>query len=140
VQYFDYLHFMTKKDLQKELLEKVKPGTKPSHLKRSKSANDIPKPPPLPKSEVEKLKQENSQLKTELQEAQTSKSQAQEKEKLASDQLTEKQKEVENLTRFLKLANSSALIISEPTDPSETNSEFTELDQSLIARHKSLKD
>jgi hypothetical protein len=26
---------------QKELLEKVKPGTKPSHLKRSKSADEV---------------------------------------------------------------------------------------------------
>src|SRR3954447_22567096 len=44
---------MTKQDLQKELLEKVKPGTKPSHLKklkRSKSADDIPKSSPLPTS------------------------------------------------------------------------------------------
>jgi hypothetical protein len=35
---------MTKANLQKELLSKVKPGTKPSDikgLKRSKSANDI---------------------------------------------------------------------------------------------------
>lgn len=56
---------MTKENLQKELLEKVKPGTKPSDirkLKRSKSADDIPSPlskgsgtsfpsaPPLPQS------------------------------------------------------------------------------------------
>jgi hypothetical protein len=44
---------MTKQDLQKELLEKVKPGTKPSDLrklKRSKSADDIPNSPPLPLS------------------------------------------------------------------------------------------
>jgi hypothetical protein len=33
---------MTKDQLAKELLEKVKPGTKPSDLKRSKSADDIP--------------------------------------------------------------------------------------------------
>jgi hypothetical protein len=41
---------MTKQNLQKELLEKVKPGTKPSDLKklkRSKSADDIPNAPPL---------------------------------------------------------------------------------------------
>ena len=38
---------MTKENLQQELLEKVKPGTKPSDirkLKRSKSADDIPAP------------------------------------------------------------------------------------------------
>ena len=61
---------MTKKDdLQAELLAKVKLGTKPSHLKRSKSADDInpPKPPPLPSSELEQLKKENEQLKQEQQ-------------------------------------------------------------------------
>ena len=39
-----------KGSLQKEILEKVKPGTKPSDirkLKRSKSADDIPSAPPL---------------------------------------------------------------------------------------------
>src|SRR5947208_15837546 len=44
---------MTKANLQKELLEKVKPETKPSHLKklkRSKSEGDIPQAPPLPQS------------------------------------------------------------------------------------------
>src|SRR2546430_2475095 len=44
---------MIKENLQKELLEKVKPGTKPSDirkLKRSKSAGDIPSAPPLPNS------------------------------------------------------------------------------------------
>jgi len=35
---------MTKQQLQKELLEKVKPGTKPSTLKKSKSLNDLPNP------------------------------------------------------------------------------------------------
>src|ERR1043165_8083807 len=48
---------MTKDNLQKELLEKVKPGTKPSDLrklKRSKSADDIPLAPssiPLKRSQ-----------------------------------------------------------------------------------------
>src|SRR4051794_33477642 len=56
---------MTKTDLQKELLEKVKPGTKPSDIKRgtivnkvniklkkdegySSDEDNIPKAPPLP--------------------------------------------------------------------------------------------
>src|SRR3954467_14008681 len=38
---------MTKQNLQKELLEKVKPGTKPSDLKRSKSAEQIGLTPPV---------------------------------------------------------------------------------------------
>src|SRR3954447_7067233 len=41
---------MTKEKLQAEIKEKVKPGIKPSQLKRSKSAGDIPKAPPLPSS------------------------------------------------------------------------------------------
>jgi hypothetical protein len=46
-----------KDQLQKELKEKVRPGVKPSQLKRSKSLNDItssesqiPQAPPLPQS------------------------------------------------------------------------------------------
>src|SRR3954465_8820251 len=35
---------MTKLDLQKELLEKVKPGTKPSDIKRQVKHSQIPKP------------------------------------------------------------------------------------------------
>src|SRR5207248_9378698 len=98
---------MTKTDLQKELLEKVKPGTKPSHLKKSKSLNDIPKAPPLPKlTEVEELKKATD-LNTLLQE-----------------QLKEKQSEIESLRKELE------------TNPSD----LAELDQSLIARHKGLKD
>jgi chromosome segregation ATPase len=45
---------MTKTKLQQELKEKVKPGIKPSQLKRSKSSEEIPHPnlttPPLQKS------------------------------------------------------------------------------------------
>jgi len=45
---------MTKTKLQSELKEKVKPGIKPSQLKRSKSSEEIPHPnltvPPLQKS------------------------------------------------------------------------------------------
>src|SRR6185295_12012236 len=44
---------MTKEKLQQEIKDKVKPGVKPSDLKklkRSKSADDIPSAPPLPHS------------------------------------------------------------------------------------------
>jgi hypothetical protein len=103
---------MTKQDLQKELLEKVKPRTKPSHLKRSKSADDIspPKPPPLPLSELEQLKKQ-----TDL-------------NALLQEQLKEKQREVESLRKQLETVNNS---------PEET---LSELDHSLMARHQSLKD
>src|ERR1700722_4467162 len=56
---------MTKTNLQKELLEKVKPGTKPSHLKklkRSKSEGDIPQAPPLPQSTPLSKSQSNPPL------------------------------------------------------------------------------
>src|SRR5204863_4516 len=105
---------MTKKDdLQAELLEKVKPGTKPSHLKRSKSASDIPVAPPLLNQTgsfsavVEQLKKDKAELTTQ--------------KVLLQDQLKEKQKEVEELRA--KLETSSL----EPT--------LSELDQSLMARH-----
>ena len=68
---------MTKENLQKELLEKVKPGTKPSDLKklkRSKSLGDIPTPPTPPTN-------------------------------LLQDQLKEKQKEIENLRKQLEEKN-----------------------------------
>jgi hypothetical protein len=112
---------MTKKsDLQKELLEKVKPGTKPSHLKRSKSADEIPKTPPLP---------------------------------LLQDQLKEKQKEIERLRKVLEISNSELTRLKQTgSNTSSLPSEVSETDftksplrsdaslQSLIARHKSLKD
>ena len=116
---------MTKNpDFQKELLEKVKPGTKPSHLKRSKSLNDMPSPlsekvrdfvpqaPPLPftnPSELEQLKKQ-----TDL-------------NALLNEQLKERQQEVEELRKQLEANNS----------PEET---LSELDRSLMARHQSLKD
>ena len=115
---------MTKSQLQKELLEKVKPGTKPSHLKRSKSesellGNKIPQAPPLPKNqEVEHLKAELARVKAELKKAQNLNT-------LLQDQLKEKQQEIEELRERLEA----------PT-PNPTQ----ELDQSLKARHKSLKD
>ena len=142
---------MTKENLQKELLEKVKPGTKPSHLKRSKSDSDIPQAPPLPLSEIEQLKKENEQLKQKAQATAerlkdlpdfaqsgntsfTDPNQAlstlEELKKqtdlnaLLTDQLKAKQSEIESLRQQLE---------TNPTD-------LTELDHSLISRHKSLKD
>ena len=110
---------MTKSQLQKELLEKVKPGTKPSHLKRSRSMGDIPKAPALPKNqEVEQLKDQLARVKAELKKAQNLNT-------LLQDQLKEKQQEIEELRERLEA----------PT-PNPTQ----ELDQSLKARHKSLKD
>src|SRR2546421_363865 len=115
---------MTKQALQKELLEKVKPGTKPSHLKRSKSLSDIPKAPPLPlNASFTDPNQALSTLTTELKKTTDLNA-------LLTDQLKAKQSQIEELRKEKELA----LI------PATTNSELSELDQSLVSRHKSLKD
>ena len=108
---------MTKKaQLQQELLEKVKPGTKPSHLKRSKSESDIPKTPPLPlNASFTDPNQALSTLTEELKKTTDLNA-------LLTDQLKEKQQQIEDLRKQL-----------------ETQS-AVESDNSLFARHKSLKD
>src|SRR5437868_4630 len=112
---------MTKPAFQKELTEKVKPGVKPSHLKklkRSKSDSDIPKAPPLPlNASFTDPNQALSTLTEELKK-QT------DLNALLTDQLKAKQSEIESLRQQLE------------TNPSE----LSELDHSLISRHKSLKD
>ena len=87
---------MTKKsDLQKELLEKVKLGAKPSdikRLKRSKSADDIthlPPPPPPPNH-------------------------------LLTDQLQAKQQEMENLRKVLEKVNQELKETKQALDDSLT--------------------
>ena len=132
---------MTKKDLQKELLEKVKPGTKPSHLKRSKSLDDIPPAPPLPPTEIEQLRQENKQLKKEAQLIQAQLKELADLAKnpenplkrnpptpLLEDQLKQKQKQIEHLRKQLEETHQ------------ELTQKNTELDNSYEARTNSLKD
>src|SRR5204862_2377913 len=61
--------FITKKYHKKELLEKVKPGTKPSDLrklKRSKSANDLNPPTPLLQDQLKEKQQEVEGLRKKL--------------------------------------------------------------------------
>jgi hypothetical protein len=146
--------------LQKELKEKIKPGTKPSDirkLKRSKSADDIPKAPlpnsvPLTKSksnqpftdtkypyttlisqqeELDKLSKESKAksetialLRKKIEELETQ-LKNNPPNQLLSEQLTEKQSQIETLRKQLENPH--------PTD-------LTELDNSLLARHKNLKD
>jgi hypothetical protein len=148
---------MTKPDFQKELKEKVKLGVKPSDLKklkRSKSEGDIPKTPtsvPVKKSqsqsEIPLTQPSPEKTITQLQEQvkfhaetaanylkslQTSQAKVSELEtqlknnppsQLLQDQLKEKQSQIESLRKQLE---------SKPT--------LTELDNSLMARHKNLKD
>jgi|SRR3954447_6775415 len=123
---------MTKQDLQKELLEKVKPGTKPSHLKklkRSKSEGDIPKTPtsvPVKKSQ--------SQLEIPLTQPSPEKT------------LTELQAQIrfhtQTAANYLKSLQVSQAKVSELEEKLKHKSlnQLAELDNSLFARHKSLKD
>ena len=62
---------MTKQALQQELLEKVKPGTKPSQLKKSKSLNDLPSQPKnnSPKRKSLEVLPTSPSLKTQLEKA-----------------------------------------------------------------------
>src|SRR2546421_1614339 len=157
---------MTKDQLQKELLEKVKPGTKPSHLKklkRSKSDGDIPKVPPLPKlNEMEQLKKENEQLKQEVQataERLNTPSTDQVAEirellldldKFGNTSLTTPSQALSTLTEELKKTTDLNGLLQEQLKEKQQQIEelrkqletqpTVELDNSLLARHKNLKD
>jgi len=103
---------MTKDQLQKEIKDKVKPGIKPSDLrklKRSKSADDIPTSSPQEK-QITNLQ---DQIQFHSQTAQNY---------LASLQIS--QAKVSELEEQLK---------------NKPLSQLVELDNSLIARHKNLK-
>ena len=130
---------MIKDQLQKEMLEKVKPGVKPSDLKkklkRSKSVGDIPQAPTLPIT-IESLQDEISVLALQLEttareklELETENKQLKKQARnnpptaLLTDQLKQKQKQIEELRAKLETENTTA-----------------ELDTSLFARHKGLKD
>jgi chromosome segregation ATPase len=119
---------MTKQALQKELLEKVKPGTKPSQLKKSKSTGDLPATSPEPinqprRKSIDLLSNPQS-LKTQLQKAQ--------------DQISILELKLETCQREL---DEKALVEKENTELKEKLTQTkTELDNSLTARHQSLKD
>ena len=139
---------MTKEQLQKELLEKVKPGTKPSQLKKSKSTGDLTQaqtPSNQPKRKSLEIPTPTKSLKVQLTEAQDQISILELKLETQSRELTElnsltaenehlkeqaknKQKEVENLRKLLE------------TKTSELTQTKQELDKSLEARHQGLKD
>ena len=140
---------MTKTQLQQELLEKVKPGTKPSHLKKlkkSKSASDLPDPSSTRLSELET---ENAELKKELEQtssalSELTKLKSNPPTQLLQDQLSEKQKEIE-LLRQQREDSAKQIESLRETSQSlrqqlENQLNPTELDNSLIARHKNLKD
>src|SRR4051812_1032458 len=149
---------MTKENLQKELLEKVKPGTKPSDLKRSKSAEQIGLTPPVhlersksaepqsfadqkyPYTTLMAQQEELITLRKEIETKSTTisllRKKIEELEKsnppnlLLQEQLVEKQQQIESLRKQLEIKNTSA-------DPTELGNL---LDISLVSRHKNLKD
>ena len=138
---------MTKELLQQELLEKIKPGTKPSHLKRSKSASDLPTQPkansPKRKS-LDLLPTENS-LKKQLTEAQDQISNLALKLETCQRELTELNSlTAENAHLKEQAKIKQRQMESLRKDLEETNSKLTqtqqELDKSLQARHQGLKD
>jgi len=103
-----------KEQFKKELKEKIKPGVKASDLKklkRSKSADDIPSAPasvPLAKTQSNPPNQ------------------------LLTDQLKEKQQEIEKLREQLETTNTELKSLQ------ETHSSV--LDDNLSLKHQSLKD
>jgi capsule polysaccharide export protein KpsE/RkpR len=137
---------MTKQALQQELLEKVKPGTKPSQLKRSKSAGDISVKeakslnrsksaqelePVNHKETVEQWENKVSilelKLETQARELTELNSLQAENEHLKA-QSKVKQQEIEQLRKGLEEKNTELSQIK------------AELDKSLEARHQGLKE
>ena len=138
---------MTKEQLQQELLEKVKPGTKPSQLKRSKSASDLPIQPKdnLPKRKSLEIPAPPKSLKVQLAEAQDQISILALKLETQSRELTELNvlsQENKHLKEQAKIKQPQMESLRK--DLEETNSKLTqsqqELDKSLQARHQGLKD
>jgi hypothetical protein len=143
---------MTKQALQQELLEKVKPGTKPSQLKKSKSAENIPlskstsltrsksaevfTDPKYPYTSLISQQQTIEKLEKETQAKSTTisllRKKVEELEKhpptlLLEEQLKVKQRELEGLRKDLEAKTS------------ELTQTKQELDKSLAARHQGLK-
>src|SRR5437588_8581743 len=141
---------MTKQELQKEILAKVKPGTKPSDLKklkRSKSDGDIPKAPPLPKSEVEQLKAELAQVKAENQATLERLKDLHEFAKSSNSSLTNPTQALNTLTSELKKQTDLITLLQDQLkekqreleslrEKLETRVNLNELDHSLEARHQ----
>ena len=123
---------MTKDQLQKELKEKVKPGIKPSQLKRSKSAGDIPKAP-LPSSVPVSRSKSNQTFNDP---------------KYPFTTLISQQEELEVLKKETQTKSTTIALLRKKVEELEKSlSQFSpkpevsqELDNALFARHKSLKD
>ena len=132
---------MTKQELQKELLEKVKPGTKPSQLKklkRSKSAGDIPQALPLPISLTRSKSQEPF---NDPKYPYTTLIAQQEQNALIQEELEKLRKESETKSTTITLLRKKIEELEKTLNQASPDLEAnTELDQSLLARHRNLKD
>jgi hypothetical protein len=118
------------KQFQKELIEKVKEGVKPStikKLKKSKSDSDITNSSPKSQS------LQHSQSQQEIPVQQPSK----------EETITNLQEQVKfhakTAANYLKSLQSSQARVSELEEKLKNNNS-AELDNSLFARHKNLKD
>ena len=118
---------MTKDQLQKELKEKVREGVKPSDikkLKRSKSDSDIPKAPPLPTS-------------TPLSKSKSSETSFSDP-KYPYTTLISQQEELEALRKETQAKSTTISLLRKKIDDLEQTN--PDLDNSLLTRHKNLKD
>jgi len=151
---------MTKQELQKEIKEKVKPGVKPSDLrklKKSKSTGDIPKAPPSPAQSTPLTRGQSNQPLTEVKYPYTTLiSQQQELEKLSketqakSDTIALLRKKIDELEKInpphqllsdqLQEKQKQIESLRQQLEVKPTPTELTELDNSLISRHQNLKD
>jgi len=121
---------MTKQDLQKELLEKLRPGVKASDikkLKRSKSAGDIPSAPPSPTTQIKQLEDKISVLELIVETKDRELTEKDGTVVIYSDQLNQKQKGIENLRQSLDQKTA------------ELKKTKQELDNSLFARVEAVK-
>ena len=139
-----------KDQLQKELKEKVKPGVKPSQLKRSKSASDIPLVPPLPQTTA--LTRSKSQepfndpkypyttLIAQREELEILKKETQTKSTTIA-LLRKKNEELEKQDQVRGEQNDALLAeLAKVYEELNELKETPELDRSLEARHQNLKD
>jgi len=157
---------MTKQELQKELKAKVKPGVKPSQLKRSRSLGElpsngssfdnerhIPKVPPLPKStplvKSKSTERIESAPSSQLEQLEAKISVLELKLEISQRELTAKEAEKHILTDQLTLKQQELEEKRSSLDSlNKENQELRkkletspaqEFDHSLFARHQNLK-
>jgi hypothetical protein len=123
---------MTKPEFRKELKEKIIEGVKPStlkKLKKSKSTGDIPKAPPLPTQSPPLNRSKSTEPFSDPNYPYTT--------------LISQQEELEKLKKETAAKSDTIALLRkkiEDLEKSNTPLSAQELDNSLLARHKSLKD